>query len=159
MNLIYWKETIQQAKFIAKTIILPMAIFAMYWIFPMIPALLREKLKHLLYLLTRRPLLAAGHSPPTHNPAPAVAALKPEALAAKAALGQRELGQALAQALHKLYQLLNLAAAAALKPELAAQPAAAALAVRGVLAALSAVIMPQNLPPANLAATAIREHK
>ena len=135
-----------------------MAIFAMYWIFPMIPALPRENLKHLLYPLRHLPLPAAEHNPLTHNPAQAVAVRKQEALAAITALGQRELGQALAPAPHKLYLLLNLAAAAR-KQELAAQAAAAALAVLGAIAATKPAIRPQNLPPANLAATAIREHK
>ena len=160
MNLIYWKETTQQAKFAAETIILPTAIFAMYWIFPMIHALPRENLKRLLYPL--RPLshrLAREHSLPPHNPAQAVAVRKQEALSAITALGQRELGQALAPAPHKLYLLHKLAAQTAHKPELAAQPAAAALAAHGVLAALSAVIMPQNLPSANLAEIAIKARK
>lgn len=154
MNRIYWKGTIPRARFAAKTTIRLTQIFAMYWIYLMIPALriqTREIL--LLYPITRpRPVAPARNLRPVRL-APAAAEHRQEVFLATTALGSLQAGPELARRPHKLYLLLNLAAAAEHKPEAALPPAAAVPAENGAHAQDRVAVNP-NLAPVNLAQAA-----
>ena len=156
MNRIYWKGTIPRARFAAKTTIRLTQIFAMYWIYLMIPALqiqTREIL--LLYQITRpRPVAPARNLRPVRL-APAAAEHRQEVFLATTALGSLQAGPELARRPHKLYLLLNLAAAAEHKPEAALPPAAAVPAENGAHAQDRPVAQQASLPlhkPAQAAA-------